>query len=46
VQIIYILAGVMILVDSLLERPKESSIALLTVIVGIPAYYFFKKNNK
>jgi APA family basic amino acid/polyamine antiporter len=46
VQIIYILAGVMILVLSFLERPKESSIALLTVIVGIPAYYFFKKNNK
>ena len=44
-QIIYILAGIMILVLSFMERPKESSIALLTVLVGIPAYYLFKKNN-
>jgi len=41
-QIIYILAGIMILFLSFLERPKESSIALITVIVGIPAYYIFK----
>ena len=44
-QIIYIIAGLMILVLSFMERPKESSIALLTVIVGIPAYYIFKKKN-
>lgn len=44
-QIIYILAGIMILVLSFMERPKESSIALLTVLVGIPAYYLFKRNN-
>lgn len=44
-QIIYIIAGLMILVLSFMERPKESSIALLTVLVGIPAYYLFKKNN-
>lgn len=44
-QIIYILAGIMILVLSFMERPKESSVALLTVLVGIPAYYLFKKNN-
>jgi len=44
-QIIYILAGVLILVLSYLERPVESSIALLTVAVGIPAYYIFKRTN-
>jgi len=44
-QVIYIAAGVMILVLSFLEMPVESSIALLTVLVGIPAYYFFKKNS-
>ena len=44
-QIIYIGAGVMILVLSYLERPVESSIATLTVLIGIPAYYIFKKNN-
>lgn len=45
VQIIYIIAGLMILVLSFMERPKESSIALLTVLVGIPAYYIFRKRN-
>jgi basic amino acid/polyamine antiporter, APA family len=44
-QIIYILAGVMILVLSFFERPIESSVASLTVIIGIPAYYIFKKRN-
>ncbi len=44
-QIIYISAGIMILVLSLLERPLESSIALLTVAVGIPLYYIFKKTG-
>lgn len=45
VQIIYIASGIMILVLSFLERPVESSIASLTVIAGIPAYYLFKKKN-
>ena len=44
-QIIYISAGIMIQVLSLLERPLESSIALLTVAVGIPFYYIFKKTG-
>ena len=44
-QIIYIAAGVMILVLSYLERPVESSIALLTVAIGVPAYYIFKRRG-
>ena len=44
-QIIYVLAGVFILILSFLERPAESSIALLTVIVGIPVYFIFKKTS-
>ncbi len=43
VQAIYILAGIMILALSFLERPFESTIASLTVAIGIPAYYIFKK---
>nr|MCU0408833.1 hypothetical protein [Bacteroidales bacterium] len=42
-QVIYILTGVTMLVLSYLERPAESSVAALTVIVGIPAYYIFKR---
>ncbi len=45
-QILYIVAGIMILVLSFLERPMESSIAALTVIVGIPAYYIFKRSSE
>ena len=44
-QIIYIAAGILILVLSFLERPLESSIALLTVFIGIPVYFIFKKTN-
>jgi basic amino acid/polyamine antiporter, APA family len=42
-QIVYILAGTMILLLSFLERPLESSIALLTVLSGFPVYLIFKK---
>ena len=42
-QIIYVLAGIMILILSFLERPAESSIALAVVAAGIPAYLFFRK---
>jgi basic amino acid/polyamine antiporter, APA family len=42
-QILYILTGLIILGLSYAERPIESSIAALTVIAGIPAYYIFKK---
>jgi len=46
VPAIYILAGVTILVLGFLERPIPSSIAILTVVVGIPAYYVFKKKYR
>jgi basic amino acid/polyamine antiporter, APA family len=44
-QIVYVAAGILILVLSFLERPLESSIALLTVFIGIPVYFIFKKTN-
>jgi APA family basic amino acid/polyamine antiporter len=43
VPIIYILAGVAILCLGFLERPVESSVAILTVLAGIPFYFMFKK---
>ncbi len=45
VQIIYILFGISMLLLAFLERPVESMIAVTTVLVGIPVYYFFKKYN-
>jgi len=46
VPAIYIMAGVSILVLGFLERPVASSIAILTVVMGIPAYFIFKKKYK
>jgi basic amino acid/polyamine antiporter, APA family len=45
-QIIYLLSGVLILVLAYMQRPLESSIGILTVIIGIPAYFIFKSNSK
>jgi APA family basic amino acid/polyamine antiporter len=42
-QILYILTGLLILGLAYAERPLESSIAALTVLAGIPAFYIFKK---
>ena len=46
VPTIYILAGVTILVLSFLQRPVESSIAIATVLIGIPIYLAFKKKYR
>jgi basic amino acid/polyamine antiporter, APA family len=41
-QIIYLLSGLTILVLAYMERPFESSIGILTVLIGIPAYFIFR----
>ncbi|MBA7634682.1 Serine/threonine exchanger SteT [subsurface metagenome] len=46
VQIIYILFGFSMLFLAFLERTVESSIAIATVLVGIPVYFIFKKINR
>ncbi len=43
VPLIYILAGISILILGFLERPAESSIAIGMVLVGIPVFFAFKK---
>ncbi len=45
VQIIYILAGTLILVLAFLERPVESMVAIGTLLVGIPVYWMFKSRS-
>jgi APA family basic amino acid/polyamine antiporter len=42
VPIVYILAGLLILGLSLFERPLESGIAIIMVLIGIPVYRLFK----
>jgi basic amino acid/polyamine antiporter, APA family len=45
-QIVYLATGFLILFLAYLERPFESSMGVLTVITGIPAYYIFKKTMR
>ncbi len=46
VQIIFILSSLIILILAYSERPIESSIAVVTVISGIPFYFILKKRQK
>jgi APA family basic amino acid/polyamine antiporter len=43
VPVVYVAAGAAMLLLSLFERPIESSISILTVIVGIPAFFLFRR---
>ena len=45
VQIIYILAAASILVFAFFERPVESTIAIVTVLIGIPFFILFQNYN-
>lgn len=45
-QTFYILAALAILVLAYFERPIESSIALLTVLIGIPVYAVFRRRSR
>jgi len=45
-QILYFIAGSLILVLSFLERPVESGIAIATLVAGIPAYFLFTGKHK
>jgi APA family basic amino acid/polyamine antiporter len=42
---IYLTTGACILLLSFFQRPTESSIAILSVLVGVPVYVYFKRKN-
>ncbi|MBM3284702.1 MAG: amino acid permease [Candidatus Aminicenantes bacterium] len=44
VPLVYVAAGVSILVLGFFERPVESSIAIAMVLAGIPAFFIFRKS--
>ena len=46
VQVIFILTGVFILVLAFMEKPVESSIAIITVFAGIPVYLLFMRRQR
>lgn len=41
--VIYLATGVCILLLSFFQRPTESSIAILSVLIGVPVYIYFKR---
>jgi basic amino acid/polyamine antiporter, APA family len=43
--LIYLATGVCILLLSLYQRPIESSIAILSVLTGVPVYIYFKRKQ-
>ncbi len=43
VQIVYLLTGITILTLSYFERPVESTIAVVTVLTGVPVFLYFRK---
>jgi basic amino acid/polyamine antiporter, APA family len=45
VQIIFIASGIVMLILAFLERPFESSIAILKALSGIPVFYWFKRRR-
>ena len=46
VPILFILASVGILLNTLLEKPVESLSGLGMIAIGLPAYYFWKRRRK
>ena len=46
VQIVYIAAALCMLVLAFFERPVESSIAIIAVLIGIPFFFLFQYNNQ
>jgi APA family basic amino acid/polyamine antiporter len=44
-QLVFIFLSLAILVLAYLERPVESSIAILVILVGIPVYYLLKRSH-
>ena len=46
VPILFILASVGILLNTLLEKPVESLSGLGLIVIGLPAYYFWKRRRK
>jgi len=44
--VFFITASFLMLIFSFLERPRESVIAIVTLLLGIPLYFFFFRRNK
>ena len=46
VPILFLLFCAGLLINTLLEQPREAGIGLLLIAIGTPFYYYFKKNYR
>jgi APA family basic amino acid/polyamine antiporter len=46
VPIIFIILATLLLINTVMESPKESTIGLVFILSGIPVYFVFKKLNR
>ncbi len=46
VPILFLLFCAGLLINTLLQQPREAGIGLLLIAIGTPFYYYFKKNNR
>lgn len=46
IHIVFIVSGIVVLALAFLQKPVESSIAILTALSGIPVFYWFKKKKE
>lgn len=44
--IVFIVLAILLLINTVLESPKESCIGLVFILAGIPVYFIFKRLNK
>lgn len=46
VPVVFIIVAILLLINTVMESPKESLIGLAFILSGIPVYFIFKKVNK
>ncbi|HXH30627.1 MAG TPA: amino acid permease [Bacteriovoracaceae bacterium] len=45
VPLVFILLGILLLINTVVTSPKQSSIGLLFILAGIPVYFIFKRSK-
>ena len=46
VPVLFLVASLGLVLNTLVERPKESGIGLVLVLLGLPAYFYWKYGKR
>lgn len=46
IALLFTLSALVLLLNTLISNPKESALGLLIVLLGVPAYFFYKRANR